>query len=70
MTDKAKDQLDWFKFETRIRKIMMELVDPSVKRTREMEGENRFERLAREKVVRRLDDAEYAIQKLEQKATA
>lgn len=43
--NKASEQLDWFKFETRIRKIILELMEPSIKRNKELEIENRNQKI-------------------------
>lgn len=67
MTIKAGEQLDWFKFETRIRRIIMELTEPGIKRGRDLEQENRKQKLLFEKVQRRLDDTEFTLEKLEKK---
>ena len=37
-TKKAKDDLNWFKFESRIRKVILELLEPTANRSRELEG--------------------------------
>lgn len=69
-TVRANEQLDWFKFETRIRKIILELTEPSIKRSRELEAENRTQKQFQDKLNRRLEDREFVIEKLEKKAVA
>jgi len=70
LTQRAGEQLDWFKFETRIRRIIMELTEPGIKRGRELEAENRAQKRYQDKLQRRLEDAEFTIAKLEKKGQA
>ena len=67
MTVQAGERLDWFKFETRIRKIILELTEPGIKRGRELEQESRTQKLLFEKVQRRLDETEHLLEKLQKK---
>ena len=46
----------------------MELTEPSIKRSRELENENRAQKRFQDKLIRRLDDAEFTMEKLEKKS--
>lgn len=69
-TQKASDQLDWFKFETRIRRIIMELTEPSIKRCRDMDAENRNIHRSQDTLNQRLEEFDFNLEKLVQKTNA
>lgn len=67
MTRMATDNHDWFKFETRIRTIMKEMLEISVLRSKEIENETKKQSKKYEKIERKLEEQEYCIEKLEKK---
>jgi hypothetical protein len=52
---KANEQMDWFKFESRIRKVIKELVEPTVTRSKEVEQDTKKLKLHVESLLKRED---------------
>jgi hypothetical protein len=56
--------MDWFKFESRIRKVIKELVEPTVNRSKEVEQDTKKLKQHVESLLKREDQSELNIQKL------
>ena len=66
-TKKARENMDWFKFETRIRRVILELLDPTAVRGRELESGLHSLTKTVNQMRRKQDEAEFAIEKLKEK---
>jgi chromosome segregation ATPase len=64
MTRTAAEQHDWFKFETRIRSVMKEMLEISVLRSKEIETDSRKMVKKYEKLEKKIDEQSYSIDKL------
>lgn len=56
--------MDWFKFESRIRKVIKELIEPTVNRSRETDQDTKKLKMHVENLLKREEQSEFAIQKL------
>jgi len=66
-TERAKEEMDWFKFETRIRKVILELLEPTAKRASDVDRDLRNVRSRLDKLGRRVDDSDYQVEKIDKK---
>lgn len=58
-------KIDWFHFETRMRNLIQEMLDPVVRRNAEDSASLKLIEHQYEKLIERQDDSEYKIQRLE-----
>jgi hypothetical protein len=58
---KANEQMDWFKFESRIRKVIKELIEPTVNRSRETDQDTKKLKVHVESLLKREEQSEFAI---------
>ena len=66
-TERAKEEMDWFKFETRIRKVILELLEPTANRSKDVDRDLRNVRSRLDKLSRRVDDSDYQVEKIDKK---
>ena len=66
-TKKAKENIDWFKFETRIRRVILELLEPTANRSRELESNLSNTSKIVNSLRRKQDEQDFAMEKLREK---
>jgi len=66
-TKKAKENIDWFKFETRIRRVILELLEPTANRSRELEANLQNTSRTVNSLRRKQDEQDFAMEKLREK---
>ena len=59
--------MDWFKFESRIRKVIRELIEPTVNRSKEMEAESSKLKNNVLLLLKKSEQCDQSITKLEKK---
>ncbi|CDW83857.1 UNKNOWN [Stylonychia lemnae] len=64
------NEIDWFGFQTQLRKIVYELVEPTVKRALTSENQIYFLQEENAQVRKKLDELEYVFQKAQKKAVS
>ena len=67
--DQKNAELDWFSFETRVRKLIQDLVEPVSKRAVEAKESSDTLRKSNDNLKRKVEEIEFVVHKSQKKST-